>query len=112
MTVPHDPPTAAELIEAVREFLEKDVMSSTEGRVQFHARVAINVLAIVEREMELGAQQAVEHLQRLEHEGLASDEELATAIRNGSVSAEQVIDIVRESVAAKLRVANPSYLES
>ena len=51
---PHDAPTAAQLIEAVREWLERDVAASTEGRLKFHARVAVNVLAIVERELELG----------------------------------------------------------
>ncbi len=51
---PHDVPTAAELVEAVREYLERDVMTSTEGRVQFHARVAVNVLKMVERELAVG----------------------------------------------------------
>ncbi len=53
MTV-HDRPTAAELVAAVREYLERDVMTSTEGRVAFHARVSANVLGMVERELELG----------------------------------------------------------
>ena len=44
----HDVPDAAGLVEAVREFLEKDVMAATEGRVQFHTRVAINVLVDVD----------------------------------------------------------------
>ena len=47
----HGRPTTRELLEAVREFLTSDVMTSTEGRVQFHARVAANVVAIVEREL-------------------------------------------------------------
>ena len=44
---PHDAPSAAELVEAVREWLERDVMAATEGRLRFHARVAVNVLSIV-----------------------------------------------------------------
>ena len=47
-----DRPTAAELVAAVREFLERDVMAATEGRVQFHTRVAVNVLGMVERELD------------------------------------------------------------
>ena len=47
MTAPHDPPSVAELVEAVREFLETDVMEATDGRVRFHARVAARVLAMV-----------------------------------------------------------------
>ena len=50
-----DRPTAGELVIAVREFLEHDVMAATEGRVQFHTRVAVNVLNIVARELELAA---------------------------------------------------------
>ena len=44
-------PSAATLVDSVREFLEADVMTSTDGRVQFHARVAANALAIVERQL-------------------------------------------------------------
>ena len=46
-----DRPTAAELVQAIREFLEHDVMAATDGRVQFHARIAGRVLAMVEREL-------------------------------------------------------------
>ena len=45
MTAPHDVPGADELVRAVREFLERDVMEATDGRVRFHARVAANVPA-------------------------------------------------------------------
>ena len=45
----HDRPSAGELVAAVREYLERDVMPATEGRVAFHARVAVNVLGMVER---------------------------------------------------------------
>jgi aminoglycoside phosphotransferase (APT) family kinase protein len=51
---PHGRPTAAELLEAVREFLTGQVMPATSGQLAFHARVAANVLAIVGRELELG----------------------------------------------------------
>ena len=49
-----DRPSAALLVTAVREFLERDVMPATEGRVHFHTRVAVNVLNTVARELELG----------------------------------------------------------
>src|SRR5664279_4040777 len=61
----HDRPTASELVAAVREYLERDVMTATEGRVAFHARVAVNVLGMVERELELGAAQDAEEHARL-----------------------------------------------
>ena len=46
-----DRPTYEELLDAVREFLERDVVPALEGTRKFHARVAANVLAIVRREL-------------------------------------------------------------
>lgn len=51
---PYGRPTASELLDAVREFLTKDVMPATSGQLAFHARVAANALGIVAREVELG----------------------------------------------------------
>ena len=51
---PHGRPTASELLDAVRQFLTKQVMPATGGQLAFHARVAANVLGIVARELELG----------------------------------------------------------
>jgi aminoglycoside phosphotransferase (APT) family kinase protein len=44
-------PTARELLDAVRGFLLDDVVPATSGRVSFHARVAANAIAIVERQL-------------------------------------------------------------
>jgi aminoglycoside phosphotransferase (APT) family kinase protein len=52
---PHGRPTASELLEAVREFLTGQVMPASTGQLAFHARVAANMVAIVARELELGA---------------------------------------------------------
>ena len=60
-----DRPTAVELLTAVREFLERDVMGAVAGRVQFHTRVAINVLDTVSRELELGPAQDAAQRERL-----------------------------------------------
>jgi aminoglycoside phosphotransferase (APT) family kinase protein len=46
-------PTARELLAAVREFLSDDVVTRGGQAVVYHARVAANVLAIVERELAL-----------------------------------------------------------
>ena len=44
-------PTARELLDAVRGYLLDDVVRATSGRVSFHARVAANVIGIVERQL-------------------------------------------------------------
>jgi hydroxymethylglutaryl-CoA reductase len=102
------------LIEAVREWLERDVLTVMEGRAQFHARVAINVLSIVEREVALGAGQAEAQRERLQTLGVADESELAEAIRSGRLDDRlaEVRALVWESVRDKLAVANPKYLDA
>ena len=52
---PFGRPTAAELVEAVREYLERGVTERGEGGARFEARVARNALAVVERELRSAA---------------------------------------------------------
>jgi hypothetical protein len=116
-----DRPTAAELLEAVREFVERDVMTRDDlpGRVAFHARVTANVLAIVERELTLGPELDAAERRRLadllERDGDLDDltAELARRIRDGSLDDRRgaVVEHVRASVLAKLAVANPGYAD-
>jgi hypothetical protein len=109
----HDVPTAGELVEAVREFLEDELMASLDGRARFHAQVAMNALAIVERELGQGGADVRAHQERLIALGYADDAGLASALRSGAEERwDEVRDAVAESVAAKLRVANPRYLEA
>lgn len=114
MVNPHGAPTTAELVEAVREWIERDVMSSAEGRLRFHARVAMNMLAMVEREIELGAEHAVAHAERLTALGVDDDRELAAAIRAGDLDDrfDEVRSMLRAVVDDKLAVANPAYLDN
>lgn len=106
-------PTAGELVEAVREWVDRDVRSATEGRVSFHARVAVNALAMVERELALGPAHRSAHAERLASLGCDSDDDLAARIRSGSLDdrAEEIRAAVGASVRDKLAVANPRWLE-
>lgn len=110
--VPHDVPTAGELVEAVREWIERE---GSAGRApnRFHSRVAANVLAMVERELELGPAQARAHAARLEQLGVADDTQLSAAIRAGDLDGhlDEVRELVWASVRDKLAVANPAYLD-
>ncbi|MDX6483134.1 MAG: hypothetical protein QOF50_1432 [Gaiellaceae bacterium] len=95
-----DRPDAGELLEAVLEFLATEVLpNATDQRQKFRTLVAMNALGIARRELE-----SVE-------ETLSADElrELAARIRAGDVP-EDALPILKEHVAAKLRVANPDYL--
>ena len=107
----HGRPTALELLEAVREFLAGDVVKAG-GRLGFHARVAANAVAIVERELRIGARQEAEHEEELAHLGFASEVELAAAIRAGVFDERmaELVAAVRATVRARLEVANPGYI--
>ena len=97
----HDRPTAAELVEATREFLEAEILPTlTDQRLRFRTLVAINALGITQRELES------------DEDGLPREEleALARQIRCGDVP-DGALERLREHVAAKLRVASPRYLE-
>jgi len=113
VTEPHDIPDAAALVEAVREFLERDVLPATEGRVQFHTRVAANVLGMVERELRLGRTQLEAHETGLASLGMADERALAEAIRSGHFDdrLDEVRAFIESTVRAKLEVANPRHLK-
>jgi len=96
-----DRPTALELLEAVEEFLSSEVLPTLDDqRLKFRTLVAMNALGIARRELEA------------DEPGLGEDElrELARKIRAGEVPADAHA-VLKEHVAAKLRISNPQYLE-
>jgi hypothetical protein len=102
-------PTAAELVAAVADFLDNDVRAATEGQVDFHARVAANVLRIVGRE--LSDDSAADVTGRLAGLGFADEAQLAAAIRAGAMD-DRVGDLLptlRALVRRRLAVAHPGY---
>jgi aminoglycoside phosphotransferase (APT) family kinase protein len=106
-------PTALELVEAVREWVDGDVREGTEGRLSFHARVAVNALRMVERELAQGPAHAAAHSARLAALGCADEAELAARIRSGELDdrAEEVRQAVAATACARLQVSNPGWLE-
>ena len=48
-------PSAAELVQAVADFIRDDALPRLDGLTAFHAKVAISLLAVVGRELENGA---------------------------------------------------------
>ena len=99
MTAPYGRPTAAELVAAVAEFLDADVRGATNGQVNFHARVAANVLRIVERELDADTAAAVD------------EQDLVAAIRAGDFDGRDhdVMTALRTLVFDRLEVAHPGY---
>jgi hypothetical protein len=105
-------PSAAELLSAARTFLTDDVQPTTTGRTAFHARVAANVLATVERELRLGEAARARHRAALDRLGCPDDAALSEAIAAGTLDDrwDDVVTVVRTSVRDRLLVANPRHL--
>jgi aminoglycoside phosphotransferase (APT) family kinase protein len=100
----HGRPTAAELVAAVAEFLETDVRDSTSGSVNFHARVAANVLRTVEREL-------LDDTAPPDLLGFADEAALSAAIRRGGFDERgaEVESALRGLVLQRLAVSHPGY---
>ena len=112
-----DQPAAHDLVTAVREFLETVAMPKREGHDAFHARVAANALAIVERELAIAPQDNHREMQRLAsllgHEGdlRSLNEELCTEIREGRMGLEtpKLADHLWATTLTKLSIDQPRY---
>jgi hypothetical protein len=91
-------PDARELVEAVREFLQAEILPTLDDhRVRFRTLVALNALGIAERELaELPARE--------------QNWELARSIRAGDPPPD-ALERAKAEVEARLRVANPKALE-
>jgi hypothetical protein len=99
-------PTAEQLLAAVRLFL-KEAEGQLSGRLAFHAKVAANSLAIVERE--IAQQPDAAEAQALTPFGGAAA--LCAALREGRVKPEDpaVLKAIRQAALARLATDNPRY---
>lgn len=112
MTGLHNRPTAAELVAAVADFLEGEVRQATgpdgpladAGAVNFHARVAANVLRTVEREL-------LDDSEMPDLLGFPDEAALAAAIRRGDLDerSAEIAPALRELVLYRLAVSHPGY---
>jgi hypothetical protein len=96
-----DRPTSPELIEAVFEFLSGELLPTLDDhRLKFRTLVAMNALVIARRELESNNDVLLSPKR-------AAD--LARQIRAGHPP-DDVLPLLKEHVAAKLRISNPGYL--
>jgi len=108
----HGEPSAEELLSTVEAFLRDDLLSGLEGQVQFHTRIAANILDIVSREVLLGPAQLVRFRRMLVELGATSSAEVVAQIRAGRYDSDpgELIPFLVATVIDRLRVANPNYL--
>ena len=108
-------PTSVELVSSVRTHLKTSVLESLDGADKFLLRVAMNSLAIAERELQFGPVLEAEELSRLTT--LLGGGELATLrwklvhdLRSGVFPAEAALhEHLRSTVAGRLAVDQPTY---
>jgi hypothetical protein len=127
----HDRPTAVELVNAVRQYLESELLPTlTDARLKFQTLIAANVLSIAERELQgeeaelndehasladlLGLAARPNTLAELRAAVRAANERLCERIRDGAYDEpgrfESLARVLRRFVERKLQVANPRYL--
>ena len=126
-----DRPSREELLQGIVRFLESDLVPVLEEPLRFHTRVAANLLRIVARENALEEAQLQREAQglrrllaaeplgevsgdRLREEVVRLNRELCRQIREGRADAgprnREVLDHLRETVIAKLEIANPALI--
>jgi hypothetical protein len=113
-----DRPEAEELAAALARFLLEEVRPAVPRELRFQLLVAANTAAILAREAAVGETAVADErarLARLLGEPLgdtrAAQRQFADAIRAGAMDDrwEEAVEVLRESVGAKLAVAHPDY---
>lgn len=111
-----DPPSAAELIAAARDFFATADSEPHPKRRAFLARVAVNVLSIVERELNLAPAADAAELDRLrkllDRDGSLEElnRELCRRIRAGEIGADPgLMAHLRATTLAKISIDQPAY---
>ena len=107
-------PSAADLIDSVRGFLA-EIEPSLSGREAFHAKVAGNVLAIVERELRQNPElvEAAALAGLLGHDAPLAElrVDFGARLRDGRLDAAtpSLIDALTAAAVARLAVDNPKF---
>ena len=126
-----DRPTAVELLKAARDFCERELGPSLNGRMRFQVRILQNILGTLEREWEHEEDALIAEWGRLKHvlgkddarpdtfKGLGSqvrdwNVELAAKIRGGALDdhADELLAMLTDTIAEKIAIANPDYASS
>jgi hypothetical protein len=112
VTVERRVPTSVDLLYAVRQFIQSEVMPAVDGRLRFNARVAANVLAMLERELAQGPGIVDSHRHNLDALGFRDDAELVQAIQEGQTGelTGQIIAMLRAYTTQWVSIVNPRHL--
>ena len=100
--MPNSVPPAGTLLLAAARYLEDELLPTLNGYHRFQARVTVNVLRIVERELRLG--------QPHDEASTAMSRELADAIRAGEIPIDADLAAqLRQGLGEALAINNPKW---
>lgn len=110
-------PTSVELVDAVARFIE-GVAPNLAGRDAFMARVSLNVLGVIKRELTLGPAAEAAAVRRmaalLGREGDFADlnEALCAALESGAMDADTpgLIAALKANLREQLAIDQPNYV--
>ena len=115
----HDQPSTAELVEAVKAFIDETASPQLQGHAAFHARVASNVLATVLRELEQRPSAEQEEraglLALLQADAKTSlkdlNAELCKLIQSGKMRVETpgLLEHLKRTTMAQVEIDQPRY---
>lgn len=120
-----DPPSQEQLIEAIAAHLQGELLEAVADRgLRFRTLIAANLLRILQRERELGPQQAEREQQRLAQllgvdAGAAPLPELTQQLHARVAAGDfdhdppraRLMAHLKATAVEKLRIANPRFLE-
>lgn len=109
---------ATDMLETIRTYLETVIVPELEGERRFNLRIACNMLAMVERELALGAAASAAERVRLADligaDGTLEDmnKRLGRAIRFGEIALDdpRLRDHLRRATTDALAINNPRWL--
>ena len=110
-------PTTVELVEAVTLFLEHTVAPQLKDRDAFLARVAVNAMGVIRRELEAGAAADAAAARRLrallgrDGDSAELNAALCAALRAGELDADSqgLLQHLRAETIDRVRIDQPKY---
>ncbi|MEO1552744.1 MAG: DUF6285 domain-containing protein [Pseudomonadota bacterium] len=115
----HDHPSVAELVQAVKNFIDDTAAPNLSGHAAFHARVASNALATILRDIELRPQsEASERARLIALLGASGDvtvedlnADLSSRIRAGEMTPDTsgLLAHLKATTMAQVEIDQPRY---
>ncbi len=110
-------PSVIELVQTLSQFMQQQLAPQLTGAVAYNTRIALNVLAMIERELTLGESLEQAEIQRLSQllgetgDKLELNKQLIGKIQKEELdySSQALMDHLYQTALGKLAIDNPRY---